>query len=131
MTAVDEAVARLKAQVPSRTVYAHAVPDGTIPAQYLVVYGSNGSEESARMGGTVNLGEPAVWVTSVSRNAKPELAAREAAWGAQKAREALRNYRPDGTWSFRAETSQPPQRDDSLDQTTFYAVEQFSRRTFL
>jgi hypothetical protein len=131
MTAVDEAAARLTEQVPSRTVFSYAVPDGTLPARYLLVSGSPGSEESARMGGTVNLGEPFVWVTSVSRNAKPEVAAREAAWGAQKAREALRNYRPDGTWSFRAETSQAPQRDDSLDATTFYAVEQFSRRTFL
>lgn len=131
MSAVDEAVARLVAQVPGRTIYAHAVPDGALPARYLVVYGSEGAEESTRACQTVNVQTPAVWVTSVSRNTNPQSAAREAAWGASKARLALRNYRPDGTWAFRAEVSQPPQRDESISETTFYAVEQFSRRTFI
>jgi len=131
MGAVEEAATRLRSQIPSRTVYEYAVPDGTLPAQYLVVYGAEGGEESTRMSQTVNVTTPAVWVTSVSRNSKPEVAAREAAWGAQKARAALRNYRPTGTWAFRSETSQPPQRNETASVATFYAVEQFSRRTSL
>jgi hypothetical protein len=131
MGAVEEAVSRLTSQIPARTVYAYAVPDGDLPARYLVVYGSEGAEESTRMSQTVNVATPAVWVTSVSRNADPEVAAREAAWGAQKARAALRNYRPDGGWAFRSETSQPARSNETASVSTFYAVEQFSRRTHL
>ena len=131
MGAVEDAVARLTAQIPSRTVYPYAVPDGTVPARYLVVYGSEGVEESTRMVQHVNQQVPTVWVTSVARNTNPITAAREASWGAQKAREALRNYSPDGSWAFRAEISQPASRDESTTSTTFFAVEQFSRRTSL
>ena len=131
MGAVEDAVARLTAQIPSRTVYPYAVPDGALPARYLVVYGSEGSEEPTRMVGHVNTQTPSVWVASVARNDKPEVAAREASWGAQKARAALRNYSPDGTWAFRAESSLPTQRDEAVPATTFYATEQFSRRTYL
>ena len=131
MGAVEEAAARLRSQIPSRTVYEYAAPDGTLPTTYLVVYGSQGSEEATRMSQTVNVATPAVWVSSVSRNAKPEAAAREAAWGAQKARAALRNYRPTDTWAFRAESSQPARHDELASTSTFYAVEQFSRRTSL
>jgi hypothetical protein len=130
MGAVEDAAARLTTQIPSRTVYSYAVPDGTLPARYLVVYGSEGSEESTRMVGTVSVATPAVWVSSVSRNADPNVAAREAAWGAQKARAALRNYSPDGTWAFRAQVSRPAAADDPA-QETWTAVEQFSRRTHL
>ena len=131
MGAVEDAVTRLTAQIPSRSVYPYAVPDGTLPARYLVVYGSEGSEDSTRAVGHVNAQTPAVWVVSVARAARPETAAREASWGATKSREALRNYSPDATWAFRAEVSQPAQRDESTDVTTFYAVEQFSRRTYI
>jgi len=131
MGAVEEAVARLASQIPARTVYPYAVPDGDLPPRYLVVFGSEGSEESTRMSQTVNVATPAVWVTSVSRNEDPEVAAREASWGAQKARAALRNYRPDGSYAFRAESSQPARHDETASVSTFYAVEQFSRRTSL
>lgn len=132
MGAVEDAVARLEAQVPSRTVYPYAVPDGTLPARYLVVYGSEGSEESSRACGTVNVQTAAVWVHSVSRDANPVVAAREAAWGAQKARKALRNFKPAASWSFHAEASQPARRDDSITTvSTFLAVEQFSLRNTL
>ena len=131
MGAVEEAAARLRSQIASRTVYEYAVPDGDLPPRYLVVFGSEGSEESTRMSQTVNVATPAVWVTSISRHPEPEVAAREAAWGAQKARAALRNYRPDGTYAFRAESSQPARHDETASVSTFYAVEQFSRRTSL
>ena len=127
MGAVEDAATRLRSQISSRTVYEYAVPDGTLPAQYLVVFGAVGLEESTRMSQTVNVAEPAVWVTSVSRNAKPDVAAREAAWGAEKSRAALRNYAVDG-WAFRAEVSQPARKDETASVSTFFAVEQFSRR---
>lgn len=131
MGAVEDAVTRLTAQVTARTVYPYAVPDeDDLPARYLVVYGSEGSEESPRLVGTVSIQTPSVWVVSVSRSANPVVAAREAAWGAQKARAALRNHSPDGTWAFRSESSQPARRDES-NPTTYSATEQFSRRTFL
>jgi len=131
MGAVEDAAARLRLQIPSRTVYEYAPPDGTLPPRYLVVYGDEGLEEATRLSQTVNVVTPAVWVTSVSRNTEPAVASREAAWGAQKARAALRNYRPDGSWAFKAETSQPARKDETASTSTYFAVEQFSRRTHL
>ena len=130
MGAVEDAVTRLTAQIPSRTVYPYAVPDGTLPARYIVVYGSEGSEAPTRLVGAVVTQVPSIWVTSVSRNGKPEVAAREAAWGARESRRVLRNYSPDGTWAFRAESSLPAQSDPDVAET-FRATEQFSRRTYL
>ena len=66
-------------------------------------------------------------MTWVTRNAQPPAAAQEAAWGASRVRAALRDWRPDGKWKVRPETSQPAQRDEDAG-TTFYAVEQFSIR---
>lgn len=130
MGAVEDAVTRLTAQIPSRTVYPYAAPDGNLPARYLVVYGSDGTEESNRLTQTVNVLRPAVWVVSVARNLRPEVAAREAAWGASKARTALRDYRPSGSYAFRHETGDTsPRRDDTASTTTFVAAEQFSIRT--
>lgn len=132
MGAVEDAVARLAAQIPSRTVYPYAVPDGDLPARYLIVYGSDGDEESNRMSQTVNVLRPTVRVVSASRNSEPEVAAREAAWGASKARAALRNYRPDGTWAFRhVAGDQSPRVDSSAGATTYVAAEQFSIRIAL
>ena len=123
--------ARLDLMVTPRTVYVGAVPDGTLPPRYLVVWGSEGSEEATRSTQTVSVQTPAVWVSSVSRNSDPKVAADEAAWGAAKARTVLRNWRPDGAWSVRSDTSQPARRDDALPTTTFYAVEQFSLRSHI
>ena len=127
----DAAQARLKAAIPSRAVYAGAVPDGTLPATYLVVWASEGSDESTRSTGTANVQTPALWVTSVSRNSKPDIAAREAAWGAGKAREVLRNWRPDAGWLLRADLSSPARREESGTVAVFVATEQFSVRTNL
>ena len=127
----DAVKARLVSSVPSRTVFAGAVPDGVLPASYLVVWASEGFEESSRSTSTTNVQTPALWVTSVSRNAKPDVAAREAAWGAAKVRAVLRNWRPDGGWLLRAEVSAPPQRESSGTVSTFTATEQFSVRTNL
>lgn len=121
--------ARLEAEIPSRTIYVGAVPDGTLPPRYLVVWPSEGSEEATRSCDTTNVQTPVVWVTSVSRNADPHAAAREAAWAAGKVRKALRNWRPEGRWKLVHGTSAPARRDESIPATTFYAVEQFSLRS--
>lgn len=120
---------RLTAQIASRTVYLNGVPDGVLPARYIVVWASEGSEERTRACDAVNVQTPSIWVTSVSRNGDAEKAAHEAAWGAAKVREALRNYRPESRWAVRAETSSPPRRDETLPETTYSAVEQFSIRS--
>ena len=125
----DLVKSHLESTVTARTVYAGAVPDGTLPARYLVVWTSEGSEEATRSCGTTNVQTPVVWVTSVSRNTAPNVAAREAAWGAARARAALRGFRPEGRWRFTPETSSPARRDESISATTFYAVEQFTLRS--
>lgn len=123
--------ARLESLIPSRTVYTGAVPDGNLPARYLVVYTSEGTEEATRSTGTVSVQTPGLWVTCVSRNTSPKVAADEAAWAAAKVRAALRNWRPESSWAVRSETSQPARRDESITATTFYAVEQFSLRSHI
>ena len=127
MTLLADVTARLAAQIPSRTVYAGAVPDGTLPQRYLVVWASEGTEESTRMCDTTNVQTPTFWVTSVSRNASPMVASQESAWGSSRVRAALRDWRPDAKWKVRPETSQPARRDESA-STTFFAVEQFTVR---
>lgn len=123
--------ARLVAEIPSRPVFVGAPPDGTAPARYLVVRASEGSEESTRSSQTVSVQTPALWVTSVSRNAKPNEAESEANWAAAKARAALRNWRPESEWAVRSDASAMARRDESLPDTTFYAVEQFSFRSHI
>ena len=129
LDAVAAAASRLLTQEIPRAVYSHGVPDGTLPTRYLVVWGADGSEEATRAADTVDALSLVVWVTSVSRNADGQVAAHEAAWGASRARAALRNYRPEGRWAFRAESSSPARRDESIPDTTFYAVEQFRLRS--
>ena len=130
MTLLADVTARLAAQIPSRTVYAGAVPDGTLPTRYLVVWASEGTEESTRLCDATNVQTPTFWVTSVSRNASPMVASQEAAWGASKVRAALRDWRPYSQGKVRPESSQPALRDESA-TTTFYAVEQFTVRLSL
>ncbi len=128
MTLLADVAARLVAQIPSRTVYAGAVPDGTLPTRYLVVWASEGSEESTRLCDTTNVQTPTFWVTSVSRHAEPQIAAQEAAWGSSKVRAALRDWRPASQWKVRPEASQPPRRDEAVAATTYTATEQFTVR---
>lgn len=123
--------ARLRSQVPSRTVYEGAVPDGAIPARYLLVVASEGDEVATRACDVVSVQTPYVWVYSVSRNASPDLAARECAWAAAAVRAALRNWRPEGTWRLSSLASIPAGRNDTTPDTTFDAVEQFRVRSYV
>lgn len=129
---VDLVEARLLAFIPSREVFPHAVPDGTLPPRYLFVYSAEGDEWSSRVVGDPNIQTPYLWVTSVSRNNAPQVAAREANWGAAEARKALRGFRPDDGWILKATgVSMPAIRNESLAATTFYAVEQFRLYSYI
>lgn len=123
--------ARLETLIPSRPVFIGAAPDDTPPPRYLLVRTSEGSEAATRSTHSVSIQTPAMWVLSVSMNPDPDEAYDEAAWGASRARAALRNWRPDGEWRVIAEASQTAKRDESLPQTTFTAAEQFSFRSHI
>ena len=128
MTILDDVKARLESEVPGLTVYKGAVPNGTLPAKYLVVWASEGDEFSTRMCDATNIIEPTFWVTSVGRLSSPQNSASAAAFGSRETRRALRDWRPYGAWKVRPEASQAPRRDESLPDSTFFAVEQFSVR---
>lgn len=129
MSAVTAVAERLRSLIPSRTVYEREVPDGPLPARYFVVRGSLGDESASRFGDQTDMVRESVWVTSVSRNDNPDVAAAEAEWASRKGREALRDYTPPlGRASFPMTPvqGQPVQRDDSLPAATVYAVEQYA-----
>lgn len=127
----ESVAARLRSEVPSRTVFEGAVPDGALPAQYLVVVTSEGDEAATRACDVVNQQTPYLWVYSVSRNALPDVAAWEARWGAAATRRALRNWRPEGTWRVWSLASIPAGRNDTTPDTTFEAMEQFRVRSYV
>ena len=133
MTAVLDALAsRIAAVVTDRTVYPYAAPDGPKPPRYLVVRGSSIAESASRAVGQIDVSDESVWVASVSRNDDPQVAAREAQWGADAARAALRDWSPQlgGTsWLVRLVGSQPAYRDEQVVETAYVSVGQFSVRT--
>ena len=132
MTAVlDAVVARLDAVVVGREVYARAVPDGPIPAEYLLVRESVSGEFSARSVGTVHAGEHLIRVLSVARGPRPDDAAHVADVGAERARAALRNYRPAGQWVLRYDLGSDPYRDEDLPDWSFIVASQYFVRSSL
>lgn len=122
-TVVDLTADHLAAVVPSRTVYRHALPHSP-DARYLWVYGNAPVMESDDFCDSQSLRSVTVWVTSAARDADPQVAAHEAAWGAEKAQEALRGWRPAaGYWKPVPLASQPPARDTDLpDAIVVYTV---------
>lgn len=129
MGVVEDVAARLRTQVPSRTVYEHAVPDGTIPAAYLLVRASVSTEFSERMCDATHAVTHAVYVSSVARNGDAHVAARTANAGSKFARDALRDWRPSGgQWKLRFVTAPAASRDESLPETTFVAPVQYGLR---
>lgn len=128
-TLVEDVAARLRSQVPSRVVFELAVPDGDLPAAYLLVRATPSSELSERMTDTTDHVSWTVRVLSVARHVDPFKAARTADAGAGFAREALRGYRPlSGPWRLRYELSLDATRDESLPETTFAAAVQYAVR---
>lgn len=128
-TVVEDIAARLRAQVPSRTVFEWAVPDGALPAAYLLVRATPVDEASGRMVDTVDHEQWTVRVLSIARNADPLKAARTADAGATLARRALRGYRPlSGQWRLRFELGSDAFEDDATTETAFNAPLQYSLR---
>ena len=126
---VPVVAARLAAQLgASRVVYSYAVPDGALPARYVVVRASVGEGSTANTAGVVDMRTPVLFVTSVAADADEQRAAREAGWSARKAVDALTDWRPTlGVAAWRPEhvSSLAPSRDDSLPEPVAYAVDQF------
>ena len=129
MALVEDVAARLRTQIPSRTVYEHAVPDGSLPAAYLLVRASVSGEGSERLCDTTHVISYTLRVLSVARNGDPHVAARTADAGSVFARRALRDWRPSGgQWKLRYETGSDAFRDESVPATTFVAAVQYSLR---
>ena len=129
MALVEDVAARLRTQVPSRAVYEHAVPDGTLPAAYLLVRAAVTGEGSERFCDTTHVVSHTVRVLSIARNADAHVAARTADAGATFARTALRDWRPSGgQWKLRYETGTDAFRDESTPATTFVTPLQYSLR---
>ena len=129
MALVEDVAARLRTQIPSRMVYEYAVPDGSLPAAYLLVRAAVTDEGSERMCDTTHVVDHTVRVLSIARNGNPHVAARTADAGASFARTALRDWRPSGgQWPLRFETGSDAFRDESIPETTFVAPLQYSLR---
>ena len=129
MGVTEDVAARLRTQVPSRTVYEHAVPDGTLPTAYLLVRSSVSSEDSERLCDTTHVVGHTVRVLSVARNSDAHVAARTADAGASFARVALRDWRPSGgQWKLRFDVGSDAYRDEDLPHTTFVVGLQYGLR---
>jgi hypothetical protein len=128
-TVVEDVAARLRAQVPSRTVFEWALPDGVLPPAYLLVRATPTAESGARMPDTVDHEDWTVRVLSVAKNADPHVAARTADAGATFARRALRNYRPlSGQWRLLFDLGADAYPDDVASSTAYTAPLQYSLR---
>lgn len=125
---VDLLAARIESLVP-RTVYRNALPTA-VDARYLWVYTATPLPESMDLGDSQSLRNVTAWVNSTSANADPQVAADEAAWGAQMAAEALVGWRPAaGHWKPVPLAAQPPVKDDDLPGVTvYYAVTSWAFR---
>lgn len=130
MTLVEDVAARLRAQVSSRTTFEYAVPDGALPAAYLLVRATPADEAGERMTDTTDHVMWTVRVLSVARHSDAFKAARTADAGSSMARTALRDFRPSlGPWRLRFAASSDAFRDESLPDSTFVAAVQYAVRT--
>jgi hypothetical protein len=111
----------------ARAVCRGAVPDSP-PARYIVVRSSVGTDESVDLADSQNVRSAVVTVTSVSVNSDDNVAADEALWGAEKAHDALKGWRPGvgrAAWKPVPLASSEPARDESLPTTTYFTVERW------
>lgn len=133
MSAVlDAVVARLQAQVIGRQVYAREAPSGPLPTEYLLVREALIDESSARSTATIHVGARTVTVLSVARDDEPLQAHRVAQVGAERARAALRNWRPLGAWVlWPSGGSVGAYRDDTLPDPTLHVAVQYAVRSAL
>ena len=121
---VDSVASQIESVVgAARTVYRGEVPDNPA-ARYVVVRSNIGTDESVDLADSQTLRSATVWVTSASRNDNPVTAHDEALWGAEKAHDALKGWRPNaGSWKPVPLSSQLPQRDEALPSTVVFTVE--------
>jgi hypothetical protein len=123
---VDDVASRLRTQVPSRTVYEHAVPAS--PASRYLLVASSETRLADTLGDIARMRDSVIWVTSVSRNPDAVQAADEAAWGSEKAADALMGWRTstgDIAWKPVHLSGQPVQRDDALPDVVMFAVDRY------
>lgn len=114
----------------ARVVYRYGVPDGALPATYILVTASVGETSSSNLAGLADRRTSTVDVKSVSRDPDRRQAAREALWGARKVVDSLTDFRPAVgrvAWPMDHLTSYAPVADDSLpDAVVMQAVERYT-----
>jgi len=128
---VEPIASRIESVVgAARVVYRYGVPDGALPATYILVTASVGETSSSNLAGLADRRTSTVDVKSVSRDPDRHQAAREALWGARKVVDALTDYRPSVgrvAWPMDHLTSYAPVADDSLpDAVVMQAVERYT-----
>lgn len=128
---VEPIASRIESVVgAARVVYRYGVPDGALPATYILVTASVGETSSSNLAGLADRRTSTVDVKSVSRDPDRHQAAREALWGARKVVDALTDYRPSVgrvAWPMDHLTSYTPVADDSLpDAVVMQAVERYT-----
>jgi len=128
---VEPIASRIESVVgAARVVYRYGVPDGALPATYILVTASVGETSSSNLAGLADRRTSTVDVKSVSRDPDRHQAAREALWGARKVVDALTDFRPAVgrvAWLMDHLASYAPTADDSLpDAVVMQAVERYT-----
>ena len=128
---VEPIASRIESVVgAARVVYRYGVPDGALPATYILVTASVGETSSSNLAGLADRRTSTVDVKSVSRDPDRHQAAREALWGARKVVDSLTDFRPAVgrvAWPMDHLTSYAPVADDSLpDAVVMQAVERYA-----
>ena len=128
---VEPIASRIESVVgAARVVYRYGVPDGALPATYILVTASVGETSSSNLAGLADRRTSTVDVKSVSRDPDRHQAAREALWGARKVVDSLTDFRPAVgrvAWPMDHLTSYAPVADDSLpDAVVMQAVERYT-----
>ena len=131
MSLVDDVKARLDAGSMGRAVYAREVPNGALPAQYILVRETPNAELGSRMCDTTNLQDHVVRVLSVARDGHPEQAAHFAEIGRKLAMTQLRDWRPTSAYKFKLVVAPDTYADKALPDFTEVAAAQYSYREAL
>ena len=127
---VEPIASRIESVVgAARVVYRYGVPDGALPATYILVTASVGETSSSNLAGLADRRTSTVDVKSVSRDPDRHQAAREALWGARKVVDSLTDFRPAVgrvAWLLDHMASYAPAADDSLPEVVMQAVERYT-----
>jgi len=116
----------LKVALTGVTVYDFAVPNGTLPASYIIVRAGVVNEFPTRMARATNKAEDVARVIAVSRHTNPEVAASLAESLRSRFVPVLRDWRPSGSQrALRFDLGGDAFRDTSLPDVTFVAPVQY------